>query len=71
MIVVRSHGWVANYSGGPYIDVGRSADSAVDCINVWDYVTDTPTIPYTRNAVFVALRRWVRESAEDYEREGY
>lgn len=62
---VRNGPWTAVYHGGAYIDV-HWGGRAIDCINVWDYATDTPTIPNTRGAVRAELADWVAESADDY-----
>jgi len=59
--------WLAVYSGGPYIEIRhRSYKGAVDVINVWDYVTDSATIPNEHDAVATRLAEWIRDYSEGY-----
>jgi len=55
--------WTARYHGGAYIDIFHAEwpSYALDCINVWDYVTDTPTIPFTAEAVHGKLLGWIAD----------
>ena len=59
-------GIVARWHGGAYIDVystqwdgGLSAPFA--CVNVWNYATDTPTIPATLAGLTAAVDSWIAE----------
>lgn len=67
------------WSGGPYIDlhwsdalairgVGDNVDDPsvpFSCIGVWDYSTDTTTIPFTREALKATAEEWIEENASD------
>lgn len=54
------------WEGGNYIEIIYDG-SARDVINVWDYETDKPTIPFTRTGLGAAADRWIRS----YNQEGY
>lgn len=56
---------VAQYSGGPYIEIGERLGHPVEVINVWDYEKGEARIPFTQEAVREALDTWVREYDED------
>jgi hypothetical protein len=47
------------WHGGAYIDV-----DGMDCINVWNYERDVPTIPRTLEAFEARCRDWI--AAADY-----
>lgn len=66
--ITTNTGWVATYHGGAYIDVSHKSnpDVAIDAINVWDYATDTPTIPFTDDAIIAAVDEWEAEYGADY-----
>jgi hypothetical protein len=51
-IVVETDTFRAEYAGGPYIDlIDPQSGDPYDCINVWDYDRDEPTIEFTIEAV--------------------
>ena len=69
----RGRSFDATWEGGAYIDVRfGGTPTPTEVINVWDYETDKPYIPFTQNALHKALKRWVFEQdneAEDWARE--
>lgn len=65
-IVARIGVWRGVYHGGAYIDVFHAeSDTALDCINVYDYAKGEPMIEFTREAVRAELRDWIDESSAD------
>jgi len=68
-------GTVARWHGGAYIDLGHITPMgeagidnddfhAFDVINVWDYATDTPTIPRTLDAFKARVDERLADLAE-------
>jgi hypothetical protein len=57
------------WHGGAYIDIGHlQADGefiAHECINVWDYATDTPTIARTLDAFEHECREWLAPKCDE------
>lgn len=59
-------GIVARWSGGAYVDLYiKGQPTPLDCINVWDYATDTPTIPTTARALAERVDEWVANLTTD------
>lgn len=56
---------VARWHGGAYIDIystaAELAGAPFACVNVWNYATDTPTIPATLAGLTAAVDSWVAE----------
>lgn len=50
--------FTARYHGGPYIDLfaDEFSEAPYDCINVWDYDRDEPTIEFTVLGVMQAIQ---------------
>jgi hypothetical protein len=65
--ITTDDGWIATYGGGPYIDIHHKSnpETAIDCVNVWNYATDAPTIPLTVDAVIDKVTEWEAENADD------
>lgn len=60
--------WVAKYAGGPYIDVYHTSRAyPLDVINVWDYGTEAPTIPFNVKAVHAELLAWLADNRKSFE----
>lgn len=56
------------WHGGAYIDVGHGHGEdfqAVECINVWDYATDEPTISRTLDAFERECREWLAPKCDE------
>jgi len=54
------------WSGGAYIDIfARDANDGVvvtdECINVFDYMNDTVTIPFTTTALIDQANQWIKD----------
>ena len=55
-------GIVARWHGGAYIDLYMKGQPApFDCINVWDYETDTPRIPRTACGLADRVNAWITD----------
>lgn len=55
----------AEWGGGAYVDLyARNMKYPGEVINVWDYETDEPAIPFTQSSLRMALKRWVADYAE-------
>lgn len=53
------------YGGGAYIDLHfGDSPAAFDCINVWDYAKDEPTIPAQSSAVKAKMKEWAEAAGE-------
>ncbi len=61
-VEMNGHDIKGTYHGGAYIDLSFGDGRAFDVINVWDYATDKPTIPFTSDAVRQEMLEW-REAA--------
>ena len=46
-VEMNGHVIKGTYHGGAYIDLSFGDGPAFEVINVWDYVTDKPTIAFT------------------------
>jgi hypothetical protein len=58
------------WHGGEYVEISlRDNDEGWehphDVINLWDYETGSPRIPYTPNALERAVAEWIAERQED------
>jgi len=61
------------WTGGAYADIKAVGGSGVpcDCLNLWDYEKGVPAIPVNdRPELKRRLIEWVRESADDYIKNG-
>lgn len=52
---------VFTWEGGTYIDVAQEFDEPVEVINVWDYDTGKPEVPFTKPAMRRCVDMWIAE----------
>lgn len=52
---------VFSWEGGTYIDVALEGHEPIEVINVWNYDTDSPAIPFTKPAMRRHVNDWVAE----------
>lgn len=62
-MIYETEGLRFTWEGGAYIDIGpEGTDSALDCINVWDYAEDKPTITFDK--LEETCNEWLRDQEE-------
>lgn len=66
-VTAKGHTITGRYHGGAYIDLSMNGSAeAFDCINVWDYATNKPTIPLTLAAVRAEIREWIDAAGDSF-----
>lgn len=65
-----TNGFVFVWHGGPYVDIFPAdlPDNAFDCINVWDYEKNEPTI--TIKGLIAVAQDWLNDSLPDWRNSG-
>ena len=63
-VEMNGHVIKGTYHGGAYIDLSFGDGPAFEVINVWDYVTDKPTIAFTSDAVREQMVEWKEAAGE-------
>lgn len=62
----RRRHFKATWEGGAYVDLrfgdyATFGETPTEVINVWDYETDSPSVPFTQPALAMVLRQWVAD----------